>query len=441
MSIDGTSPSLVPVPGTANGLIARPAAADLWRFQARKGQRLILEVDARRLGSPLDSFIEVLDAQEGQPVPRAVLRCLAKTYTTFRDHDSAGPGIRMDTWGEFAMNDFVWVGNELLRIRALPKNPDDDCQFVSVAGQRAGFLDTTPAHLSMGAPMYKVEFHPPGTTFPPNGLPVIALPYRNDDGGPGYGKDSRLVFDAPADGMYLVRVRDARSQAGPTHAYRLTIREPRPSYSVSFNPTAPSVWKGGAVPITVNAERVDGYDGAIEVRLENLPPGFSAPVTTIPAEENSTAFALYAQPDAVSPTKGAPLKLMARASIKGQPILREATGAMPKVTEPGDLVTTTEQSELTVRPGQEVRLTARIQRRGDFKGRVPLDVRGLPHGVHVLDVGLNGILITEQETVRTFVIYCEPWVQPTKHPIVVLARSERKGTEHAAKSVLLCVVK
>ena len=79
------------VPGTANGRIAEPGATQTWRFAAKKGQRLILEVDARRLGSPLDSTIEILDA-EGQPVPRATLRCLAKTYVTFRDHDSAGAG-------------------------------------------------------------------------------------------------------------------------------------------------------------------------------------------------------------------------------------------------------------------------------------------------------------------------------------------------------------
>jgi hypothetical protein len=93
-----------------------------------------------------------------------------------------------------------------------------------------------------------------------------------------------------------------------------------------------------------------------------------------------------------------------------------------------------------VRPGQQVRLTARIERRNGFSGRVPLDVRGLPHGVRVLDIGLNGILITPGETSRTMVIYAEPWVQPTTHPFVVLARSERKGTEHAAPSVRLRVV-
>jgi hypothetical protein len=80
-----------------------------------------------------------------------------------------------------------------------------------------------------------------------------------------------------------------------------------------------------------------------------------------------------------------------------------------------------------------------IERRDGFKGRVPVEVRGLPHGVRVLDIGLNGILVNEKETKRAIVIYAEPWVQPTAHPFVVLARREGKDSEHAAKSVLLRV--
>jgi hypothetical protein len=57
----------------------------------------------------------------------------------------------------------------------------------------------------------------------------------------------------------------------------------------------------------------------------------------------------------------------------------------------------------------------------------------------VLDIGLNGILITESETTRTFVIRAEPWVEPMAHPFVVLARREGKNTEHAARSLLLRV--
>jgi hypothetical protein len=270
---------------------------------------------------------------------------------------------------------------------------------------------------------------------------VVTHYHRNDDGGPGCGKDSRLVFDPPADGDYQVRVADARGQGSPRHAYRLTVRPPRPGFTVAFNPTAPAVSKGGALPITVTAQRVDEYDGPIELRLENLPPGFSAPATSIPAGEDSTRFALYAEPDAAPPAKTAPLKLVARAMIDGKELAREVPGGVPRVIEPGDIVTTTAQSEVTVKPGGEARVTVTVRRRNGFAGRIPLDVRGLPHGVRVLDVGLNGILITEKETTRTFVIYAEPWVKPTSHPFVVLARREGKGTEHAAKSVLLTVAK
>ena len=127
--------------------------------------------------------------------------------------------------------------------------------------------------------------------------------------------------------------------------------------------------------------------------------------------------------------------------IDGKEVVRELTGGTPKVIEPGELITTAEHSEVAVQPGKEVPLTVKIERRHGFKGRVPLDVRGLPHGVRVLDIGLNGILITESESSRTFFIYAEPWVQPTTHPFVVLARNEAKGTEFAAKSVLLKVQK
>jgi WD40 repeat protein len=434
--------ALLPVPGTGNGVIATPGGAECWRFAAKKGQRLVVEVNARRLGSPLDSTIEILDAH-GQPVPRATLRCLAQTYATFRDHDSTSPGIRLENWSELAMNDYLYVGGELIRIAELPRNPDDDCRFVSVAGKRFTFLDTTPTYHALGTPMYKVAIRPPDTTFPPNGLPVFTLYYRNDDGGPGYGKDSRLRFDAPTDGEYQVRVREARGQGGPSYTYRLTVRPPRPDFQVRFNPASPAVWKGGALPISVTADRIDGFDGAIEVRFANLPPGIHAPLTTIPAGEYSTSFALFAEAGATVPTNMKPLQLVARETIGGLGPGREkvVAGGSLKLIDPGDLVATTDRSEVTVRPGHEVRLTVQVERRNGFKGRVPIEVRGLPHGVRVLDIGLNGILITEAESSRTFVIYAEPWVEATEHPFVVLAKREGKNTEHAAKSVLLKVVK
>jgi hypothetical protein len=428
----------LPVPGTANGLLAKPGSTGVWKIRAKKGERLVIETHASRLGSPIDPVLEILD-EAGRPLPRAVLRSLARTYSVFRDHDSRGSGIRIEAWNELAVNDYILVGSQLLRIRALPRNPDDDCQFFAEQGQRLGYLGTTPTHVSQGSAMYKVSVHPPGAKFPPNGLPLVTLFWRNDDGGPGYGSDARLIFDPPADGIYQVRVSDARGEGSPAHAYRLTARPPRPDFRVSFKPTAPSVEPGGAAPVDVEVQRLDGFEGAVEVELRGLPPGFTAPKSTIGPLDNGTSLALYAEPGAKLPAKPPALSVLARAVLGGKAAERTASGGAVTLAKGGDLRTTTEQAEVALRPGGEARVTVVIERRNGFAGRVPLEVRGLPHGVRVLDVGLNGILILPGETKRTFTLACEPWVQAMEHPIVVISRREGKPGEFAARAVMLKV--
>ncbi|HEY1379115.1 MAG TPA: hypothetical protein VGF55_20100, partial [Gemmataceae bacterium] len=372
----------LPVPGTADGVLDTPGAVGEWRFTARKGERLVVEALARRYGSPVDPWVEVVD-KDGRPIERAVVRCTAKTVTVLRDHDSNLPGIRLEAWTEFAMDDYVLVGQELARIRELPRGPDDDTQFYAVGGARLSYLGTSPQTHPLGAAVYRATIHPPGTSFAPNGLPVVPLYYRNDDGGPGYGKDARLFFDPPADGEYRVRVGDSRGGGGPRHAYRLTVRPPRPDYTVSFSPTAPKVWRGGAVPVGVTVSRADGFDGPVDVRLDGLPPGFHAAAGRVDAEQMATALAVWADADAKPPAAGQ-LKLVARAVIDGKEVEHTANGGKPSVVDPGDIVTMVGQREVVIRPGQETFLDVAVERRNGFVGRIPLDVRGLPHGVRVL---------------------------------------------------------
>ncbi|MFQ3593710.1 MAG: hypothetical protein SNJ82_11085 [Gemmataceae bacterium] len=427
----------LPIPGTANGLIAKPGMSETWRFSAKKGQPLIIEVQAARLGSPLDSLIEIVD-EAGKVLPRAVLRSQARTYTTFRDHDSRTPGIRIETWSELAVNDLLLVGNELIKIRALPRNPDDDCSFFEEGGRRRVYLGTTPTHQSQGTPMYKVTVHPPGTTFPPNGMPVVTLYWRNDDG-PGLDRDSRLHFEPPADGTYRVRVRDTRGEGGPAYGYRLTVRPPRPDFRVNLGLAQPTLFPGGAVPVQVNLTRLDGFAGSVEIEWRGLPKGLNLPSTNIGPDDKNTSVALFAEPDFVPPASFAGITAVARATLADQTIEQVSNPIVPKLAKSPDLVARTEQAEVTIQPGGQTRITLHIERRNGFTGRVPLDVRGLPHGVRVLDVGLNGILIVPGETKRTFVLYAEPWVKPIDHPIVVMARREGKPEEYAAPSVLLRV--
>ncbi|VTR98996.1 WD40 repeat domain-containing protein [Tuwongella immobilis] len=437
------APGMLPVPGVGNGRLDG-IPAQIWKFPAKKGQRLILETHAARIGSPVDTIIDMLD-ESGQLLERATLRCQAKTTVAFRPHDSKKPGIRLDTWNELAMQDFIYINGELMKIDNLPANPDADCMFESVNNERRAYLGTSPRYHAAAEAVYKVSIHPPGSTFPPNGMPVFHLPVRNDDGGPGFGSDSMLEFDPPRDAVYQVRVRAAdgvvNASMGAIASYRLTVRPPQPDFTVRFTPNAPAVWKGNGLPIGVQVERHDGFAEAISVELVDLPPGFRSQAGRVDADKWSSAITLFADAQATAPKPDSkPIRLIARAMVNGQEWVREFVGGVPTLRDPGDLQTRTVESAVEIRPGQETKLTVQIDRLGDFKGRVPLEVRGLPYGVRVMNIGLNGILVLPGQTSREVVLYAEPWVKPTSQPMVILSRSERKGTEHAAKPVLLRVV-
>jgi len=429
---------VVPVPGTANGRLHGPGCVDHWRFAAKRGTPLVIETHARRLGSEVDTVIEILDSA-GRSVPRATLRSVARTYVTFRDHDSANPNIRLESWNELAINDHIYVGSELLKLKAMPTHPDADAIFFSSQGQRTGFFGTTPAALPMGAPMYKVEIHPPGSRFPPNGYPVFDLVYRNDDGGPSFNKDSHLLFVPPEDAEYQVKVSDSglRSRG----AYRLTIRPPRPSFKLSFTPSTPSIFKGGGIPVRVSVEREDGFDGAIQVQLENLPPGFSSPSIEIEPGESSTSTTLHAESDAVVSADASAIKLVGKAVVDGKELVHEVVGGRPKLVDSGDITIATDRGEAELPAGGEARIGIRVERMNGFAGRIPIEVLGLPHGVKVKDIGLNGILVTEKEAERTIVLYAEPWVSSREHPIAIVAKREGKNVEHAARPVLLKIIR
>ncbi len=446
----------VAVPGGATGEIGTPGDADLFRIHARKGERLGLEVYARRLGTAVDPLLEVLDA-EGRPVPRAVLRPLEQTSVQFRDHPSTGRNIRLTyPWDGFAIGDQILVGREVSRIHELPRNLDDDSVFWGLgnprnnSGERVAFLGTTPEHHPMGQPIYKVTVHLPGTSFPPGGVPAVTLDYRNDDGGPGFLKDSQLVFDPPADGAYLIRVSDVRGLGGPGSGYHLIVRRARPDFAVSVGVENPNIPRGGSLVVPVNLRRFDEFAGAVEVRVEGLPPGIAATTAVIEADQY-TADLLFTAGTGAKTFSDANWTLVARPlepadSPGGTGLPGEQTvdpggpgGGRITVTERPNLRITVEPERVEIRPGEQVELTIRVERRNGFAGRVPIELRNLPFGVRVLHIGLNGVLVTEAESQRSVSLYAEPWVRPMQRPFYAVGRCEPAGTDDSAPAIPLFV--
>ncbi len=231
----------VSFPVTINGHIdggAKPGEAsdeDYFRFRAGKGQQLTIDVEAARVGSPLDSVIEVLDAQ-GNAIPRATIRCLNQTTTTLSDRDSRTTGVRLTSTTGLHVNDYLMIGDELNQLDYISDQPDADVDLKGINGLRLAFLGTSPVVHAVNTPVYRAQILPPDAEFPPNGLPVFHLTWRNDDGGPGYAADSRIDFVAPADGQYILHLKDVRGMGGPDFAYRLSIRETVPDYQLTATP-------------------------------------------------------------------------------------------------------------------------------------------------------------------------------------------------------------
>jgi hypothetical protein len=336
------------------------------------------------------------------------------------------------------------IGDELDRIAVIPDQPDADIETEGIDGLRRAFLGTSPGVRPVNTAVYKTEILPANATFPSNGLPVFHLTWRNDDGGPGYGADSRLDFVAPQDGDYILHLKDVRELEGADFAYRLTIRDAHVDYRLEADPENPNVPLGGSVPVTVMADRLAGYDGPIAIKVSGLPAGVTAAPATIPPGQTSTVVVLSASADAGTGALASPIKVVGHAKVAGRDLIRVANADAPlqlaSVIPRPDVRVTAEPAQLAIQPGNSVTVTLHVARQNGFKGRVPCSVENLPPGVRVVNVGLNGVLVTEAQSSRTFTLRAEDWAKPITQPVYVVGRVESNSpTMHPSAPIELQV--
>ena len=437
-------------PVTVNGRISADKSenpvADFYRFTAREGQSLILETAADRLGSPLDSVIEVLDA-DGKIVPRVTARAVYKTQLILRDRNSKEPNLRLFQPTGIDLNDYMVVGNELIRVNRLLSAPgaDEEMGFDNFGGQRLTFEDTTPEAHALDDPVYKVELHPPGAQFPPNGMPVFRFNMRNDDGGPGYGKDSHVTFTAPASGIYFAKVTDVQGHGGNDFAYRFTIRDPAQDFLILSNPTNPNIPEGSQAAVEVSIYRTEGFEGPVDVSFDGLPPGIKGANATFASDERSITLILSHEPGTTLPNGWARFRIIGKARIRNEMVERVANpGDYLKVAalmKLPDIKVSVKTPQIKLTAGGETKVTLAVERQNGFKGRVLFRMNDLPFGVRVTNVGLNGIMIPENDSEITFTLDSRPWVKPLKKSVFPIGIVEALiPTEHPAAPISLEIV-
>jgi len=222
--------------------------------------------------------------------------------------------------------------------------------------------------------------------------PKGALLASNDDAA---GKDAALVFTPPADGDYLVRIRDLNSKGGPTAVYYLEADWARPDFTLRVDGDKAMIGPGTSATWFVQLTRLTGFTGPVQVEVNGLPRGVTVSPLTIPAAMTQGILVVTAADDA--PLGVGALEITGRGVAtfdgKEETLVRRVT-PIQEIYSPGggravfpvnlQTLAVTEKSdvmkvnvsarEVVLKPGQEVRLEVEIQRRPDFDKGVSLDV-------------------------------------------------------------------
>ncbi|WP_372896750.1 PPC domain-containing protein [Stieleria sp.] len=173
----------VKLPIIINGRIDRPDDWDVFKITANAGDRIVAEVHARRLDSPLDSMLKVTDSS-GKPLAH--------------NDDHIDPAAGLNT----------------------------------------------------------------------------------------HHADSYVAITLPEDGDYFVHLGDTTRDGGPEHGYRLRLSRPRPDFALRVVPSSLNLRGKSAAAVTVYAIRRDGFEGPINLNVEDLPDGFTAAPVTLKAHQN-----------------------------------------------------------------------------------------------------------------------------------------------------------
>jgi hypothetical protein len=137
--------------------------------------------------------------------------------------------------------------------------------------------------------------------------------------------DSRIQYKLLAKGTYYLQIGDTQHQAGPEYAYRLRISHPEPDFELRVAPSSLNVRGGATVPVTVYAIRRDGFNGEIDLKLQNAPQNLTMSGGIIPAGQDKVRVTLTAPAGPLDIP--VPVQLEGRATVDGRDLQHLAVPA------------------------------------------------------------------------------------------------------------------
>lgn len=111
-------------------------------------------------------------------------------------------------------------------------------------------------------------------------------------------QDPQLYFQAPADGKYVVAVRDLHGRGGEPFFYYLRAESSGPDFELSGEYYYAMLAPGTHTMWFAKLNRLNGFNGPVKIEVTGLPEGVTYTPVTIPAGMNHCGMILSAATDA-----------------------------------------------------------------------------------------------------------------------------------------------
>lgn len=401
-------------PLALNGIIAKKGQEDWFRFNATKGTALELSAYARRLRSPMDPVIDVLDHASNSLASNddsvgvdSSLKFTAGDTTNYfvRIRDTLHEGGRDFTYRVEIIPAQPSLG---VKIPEVARNDTQSRQFVVVPrGNRFATL-ISAKRANFGG---ELNFEIPGL---PVGVKMIADHMsQNIDSMP-------LVFEAAADAPIAGKLLDLTAtgtnngssvvgnfhqdvelvQGAPNNAnycstsvdkFCVTVAKEAPFHLRIVEPKVPLV-QAGTMRLEVIAERDTNFDEPIELNMIWNPPGIgSQSEATIAKGATNIFYQLNAGGGAE--TRQWKIAILGHAKVDGGELYASSQLAPIEVAPPflsGKIETT------WLNPGKSAELAVNLKQLKPFEGKATVHLLGLPEKVTASD---KEITSADQEVV------------------------------------------
>ncbi|MBI2808330.1 MAG: PPC domain-containing protein [Planctomycetes bacterium] len=211
-----------------------------------------------------------------------------------------------------------------------------------------------------------------------------------------HGQEAALVFTPAVDGDYVLRVRDLNSKGSESSVYYVEADWATPDFTIRCDPDKTMIGPGSSTSWYVHVIRQHGFTGAIEVMVKGLPKEITACKLTIPPSMTQGVIVLTAAANAG--LTAAPVEVIGTAKVKSadgkeETLVRGVASNQEiylpgggrgrfdvnmqtvAVTTPSDILKVdVSTTNITLKPGEEIKIEVTLTRRGDYDKGVFLDV-------------------------------------------------------------------